>query len=168
MRGKKLTIEEIQQDLIPRNIELIEYGGTTQVKSKLKCLNKQCNFLWKATIHQIRQGCGCPKCGGTLKLTIEDIKRDLITRNLELIEYGGKVSTISKIKCTKFNCGHEWEHILSNRKSINCPCCTTYNSRLTIEEIKSSLFLKNIELLEYGGIVSKHSKFKCSKSRLKI
>ena len=81
---------------------------------------------------------------------------------IELVEYAGSVSKRSKFRCTL--CGYEWEtsfHCL--RFSFACPHC---GSRVRLNEKEAKDWLKNhkpeIELVRYGGCVSKPSVFKCN------
>lgn len=57
--AKHFTTEGIQYRL-PKEYTLLEdYKGTD---SKVLIRHEECGFIWKATIHDILSGCGCPKC----------------------------------------------------------------------------------------------------------
>lgn len=58
----KFTEEDVKQKLLGKNIELIRYGGTTQIPSDWKCL--KCDHIWTTSFSQINsvRNTGCPMC----------------------------------------------------------------------------------------------------------
>lgn len=57
--AKHLTTKGILKR-IPKDLTLLEeYKGTD---TKILIRHEECGFIWKTCIHNILQGCGCPKC----------------------------------------------------------------------------------------------------------
>lgn len=138
---KKLTIEIIKKRLYDKtqDIEIIsdEYINSSE---KLMCKCKIDNHQWLATWESLNNGNGCPKCAGTIRLTLDEIKSDLKKSN----EHITIVSDEYKNNRTKLLficniCGYEWASMWSSlKRSKKCPKCTN-KVRLTIEEIKERL-----------------------------
>jgi len=106
-----------------------EYINT---RTKLKWQCKE-GHTWKATPHSIKRGRWCPYCGGTAKLTIEEMQK-LAEKK------GGKCLSTEYINSKtklKWQCkeGHIWEARPGDIKSGEwCPYCGT--TKLTIEEMQ--------------------------------
>lgn len=105
-----------------KNISIINYSGNLSLdKSLLKC--KVCNHVWGNHITAIVCNKGCPKCGGTLKLSEDECLNKLKGRSLSMLFYDGTArSSKSTFKCSV--CLHIWN---SSFKDISeghgCPAC---------------------------------------------
>lgn len=115
---KKLTKEQINSDLLHRNIELLtDYNGTRSLGT-FRCL---LGHEWRTTINSVRQGSGCPICFGNHTGTKEIFNSSISNRNIELISEYINSSTKSTFKCS-FN--HVWEATPASVKHGNgCPHC---------------------------------------------
>ena len=117
---KKLTLTEIQKIAKERGGKCL---SNKYINSRTK-YTWQCSkgHTWDATHNSIQQGAWCPICGGTKKLTIEDIQKLAHSK-------GGKCLSNryinSKTKYTwKCSKGHVWDAAhRSIRQGTWCPIC---------------------------------------------
>ena len=111
---------------------------------------------------------GCPKCGGKIKLTLNEIKERLkeISPNIIILsdEY---INSNAKLKCKCKIDGHEWSPTWGSlSQGIGCPACvgkvvTNKNSirALRPDLIKYLLYEKDSD--KYTPHSNKKIKFKC-------
>ena len=79
--------------------------------------------------------------------------------DIELIAYSGSSIVPSKFRCKK--CGHAWMASFSKlRSSGGCPKCSN-KCRNKLEDVKEWLNKYGIELVEYSGLFSSKSRFRC-------
>lgn len=159
----KLQEEQVYQRAAILGVEIVEYGGLVNSKSRFKCLKNGCDYQWVTTFGSLwSQGCGCPKCAGTARVTHEDVVSRLTGRSISLLHYSGTTQTKSTFACTKEGCGHVWSAKAANVLSIGqgCPKCA---GRMPVveDDARSRLQGKNIELLSYAGRSTLKSTFKC-------
>ena len=168
--GRRKTHEEFIRDFYAKNknaenIEILgEYKGN---KVKIKCKCKIDGHEWEVIPQNLLKSYGCPKCGGTMKLTHEEFMEKFYEKNenAENIEILGEyVNNKAKIKCKCKIDGHEWEvtpNVLLNNHG--CPKCSD-NIQLTHEEFMERFYIKNknaenIEII--GEYVNNKAKIKC-------
>jgi predicted nucleic acid-binding Zn-ribbon protein len=149
-------------------IELIEYSGYVSKKSRFKC--KKDKHEWETTFDGIKQGYGCPKCGGNARVTENDVNEWLKKHrpNIELVEYGGCSSKKSKFRCTQDGC--EWKTTFSNiKQGQGCPKCGVRSRAkkrcITERQIRGLLneIRPEVALVKYGGTTHSMSVFRCKK-----
>lgn len=90
---------------------------------KYECLVD--GYIGWSSISNMKKGYGCPKCGDSLKYTLEDVVYKLknINQNIKILstEY---VNATSKLKCKCLIDGHVWEASWNNLKTgKGCPEC---------------------------------------------
>lgn len=124
-----VTEAEYSQSLEGRDIEYLSGYVNTQIKCLHRC--KIDGYEWLTTPNKIRQGYGCPKCGGNLTLTEAEYIQSLKGRDIEYLS--GYVNT--NVKCLH-RCkidGHEWltqpSHV---KRGKGCPKCAKYGFRLDL------------------------------------
>jgi hypothetical protein len=128
----KLTIEQM------RDIATNKRGKCLSAEyfDALTKLEWECSegHTWEAIPNSVINGSWCPKCGGSLKLTIEEMQ-DIAAKK------GGKclskkyVNSKAKLewRCSE---GHTWEAIPKNvKRGAWCPYCAG-RAKLTIEEMQ--------------------------------
>lgn len=156
--AKRLTLEIIK-NRIKKDIEILssEYKN---LRSKLTCKCKKCEYEWQVSGDSLMQGNGCPKCAKVAPLTLQDIKNRLclISPNIEILskEY---INNNTKINCKCKKCEYEWQTITKTLlRGNNCPQCSG-NIRLNINSLKDNI-RDDVEILstEYKN---NHSKLKC-------
>ena len=160
---RKLTEQEVREWLkeYRPDIELIKYGGNANTKSKFRC--KKDGYEWENTLCHIKQGEGCPKCAKQVPTTVDDIRKALCDRNIELVSYCGTVNGKSVFKCT--SCGRVWSTCWYNvRKGSGCPTCEhklggLRNRKMSISELVCEAKKHNINVLRWEGIL--HTKCVC-------
>jgi len=146
VRMKILEREESPQYREQRLFEMqeiaVKRGGrclSVKYVDALTKLNWECSkgHRWEATYSNISRGKWCPTCGGSKKLTIEDIHK-------VAIEKGGKCLSDKYVnartnltwECSK---GHRWEATPDNIKRGGwCPTCGG-TKKLTIEGAHKTL-----------------------------
>ena len=128
------------------NIEILSEYKT--FKGKIHCLCKIDGHEWYPTAQGLMNGSGCPKCGGTLRLTHEDfIERFNQSEKSDEIEIISKYKTQhEKIKCRCKVDNHEWYALPQNLlRGHGCPKCSAKDASVRntklheqfIEEMKN-------------------------------
>ena len=120
-----VTVDEAVSRIAGRPLRLVSYAGTATGKSTFQCLDPDCGYEWQAIATNVFKGRGCPKCGGRLALTVEEVNARLKGRPIALLEYAGSVQGKSKFKCMNDGCGNEWRASLNNVHDAQqgCPKC---------------------------------------------
>lgn len=156
-------IERLQQ--INPNIEIL--GTYINSKTKIKCKCKICRHEWETIPSSLLRGHGCPKCGGTGKLTHEEFmekfnKQNKHSQDIEIM--GTYINAQTKIKCKCKIDGHEWETIPSSLlQGKGCPKCGC-SVKSTHEEFMEKFYKQNkhaqdIEIL--GTYIARKTKINC-------
>lgn len=145
-----LTNEIIDQRLEGRNIKRIGNYVRSDSPLEFKCTIENCKHLWRASPNSVsgKDGNGCPKCAGTIKLTNEDVDKRLIERNIRRIgDYIGQKAPI-EFKCTIIGCECVWPSAPGNiLNGSGCPNCAGL-LKLINETIDLRLEGKNIERVD--------------------
>lgn len=148
--SKKLTNEEIDRRLAGRNIKRLEdYPGSNIIPTLFQCLLSTCCYEWRIPTANVLGGNGCPKCGGTTKLTNENIDQRLYGRNIQRLDDRTNLvkDDISWWKCLV--CDYEWRTSLGGllNKRSGCPKCEGL-APLTNEDVDQRLTGRKIIRLE--------------------
>ena len=122
--AKTITHQDVVEKikLINPNIQLLSYYVNAKTKLKCKCLID--GYEWDALCGNLFKGCGCPQCGGKMRLTTQQYSQKLKDNNIQVECIGEYVNTHTKIlhKCLLHNV--EWmsspSNVLSGR---GCPKC---------------------------------------------
>lgn len=127
------------------NIEIL--SSYINLKNKIRCKCKIDGYEWDAMPDKLMSNSGCPKCGGTLKLTHNEFVAKLNNsekfKNIELLsEYEVQRK---KIKCRCKVDGHEWFVLpQSLLKGHGCHMCNDTIGEKKVSEVLDSM---NIEYL---------------------
>ena len=143
--ARKKTHEEYVKEVfkINSNIEVIGKYINNKTKILHKC--KIDGYEWYVIPKSILKGCGCPKCGGTLKLTHEEYIEKVaeINPNIKVLDTYVDIKTKILHKCLVDY--YEWmvtpDSILHG---IGCPKCNTSHGERNIE---SYLRMRNINYI---------------------
>ena len=124
--GKNRTQEEwvaIIKDAV-KNIEILE--EICNCHKKILCRCKICRCEWRARPYTLKDGHGCPKCGGTAKLTHEEQIKAIREANPSIEVLERIRGNTTKVLCRCGNCGHEWKVSPNNIKQHRqgCPRCS--------------------------------------------
>lgn len=129
---KKLTQQEAEERVEKRCQEmgytLLEpFIYITSQKTMLKIKCNIDNHIWTPTYDEFTRS-NCPKCGGSLKKTQDEIEKLVLEKCKEneykLTEpfiYNGRDNTKIKLLCNKHN--YDWEIGLKNIKTTTCKEC---------------------------------------------
>lgn len=180
---RRATLDQVLQMLADEqrdDLELVEYVGNTQSKSRWKCRAGHGDF-WRPANEVIHRHGRCPKCSnarlGRLRAIPEsELRERLAARgDLELLEYSGALGRPSAWRCTAE--GHEWS--AEGRKVLEgstCPTCRAAarkdprdrrsvgrtGSPLTEATIRDRLAARtDVSLLYYSGSASSLSRWSC-------
>lgn len=126
--SKPWTSERLEDVLVDKGIQLLNFAGGAHGNSTFQCTDPECGYVWATSIGNLSRSWNCPKCSGSAPVTEEDVRRRLKGRPIELVKYAGKVALHSRFRCTKPECGHEWDvsfNSLDNR-GTGCPACAEY------------------------------------------
>jgi|GEM_PF-2010545 len=167
LENRRLSIEEINKRLAPKNIKLIgEYKGIDK-KTKFKC-NK--GHIIENSLNNILRIEKCPICNGNIikQYNNKEDKKNYFNKKLEeenrnIILIGEYINSSTK---TTFQCykGHIWQGIPNLiSKGIGCPECAKHK-KLTKEIVNKRLENRNIELIgEYYNVMTK-TLFRCKEN----
>ena len=98
-------------------------------KTPVHCICTVCGHGWDATPNKLQQGTGCPRCGGSMKLTQEEFTARLAAANPGVRALDGYVNNGTPIRFECLACGHVWKvkpaHVLAGH---GCKRCATRNN----------------------------------------
>lgn len=158
-KNLKMTTDKFRSALHKKNsnIELIgEYIGIHH-KTQFKCLVD--GYEWTAEPNTVlNAGRGCPKCGGTLRLTDDEFRERLATINPDVSILGRYERMATKVHCQCPH-GHFWDAYPRNLLGgHDCPSCSAIEAsrrmKLTQENFceKVHIYHPHIEVMgEYQG-----------------
>ena len=157
---RKLTLEEIKIRLktINPNVEILsnEYINS---KAHLDCKCLIDGFVWKVNWTNLSMGKGCPKCGGSLKLTLEDIveKLAIINPDIEILSdvyINNQTKLKFKCKIDHYIWEAKWRAI---QTGTGCPICGQRKNKLTLKEVKKRLkeINPNVKIIDTKYLGSK-------------
>lgn len=100
---------------------------------------------------------------GRHPITLNVIESRLEGRNIEIVDYGGRVLDETVFRCV--TCDHHWStkaaYVL---KGSGCRKCASFGRKpLPVTEILKKLEGRDIRLVEYAGTVNGESVFECTK-----
>lgn len=146
--ARRLTIGEMQELAESREGKCLSIKYVNNF-TKLKWQCKE-GHSWEAIPSSIKGGRWCPVCGGTIKLSTDDLRNLARSRGGKCmsIEYTNNHTKL-RWQCEK---GHVWEATQNSVKSGSwCPVCgklkTSAAQRLTIEEMQELARKKSGECL---------------------
>lgn len=146
--SQRLTIHDVKKRLkeINPNIEILtEKYVNNHTKLRCKCLID--GYEWGISWNELFQGNGCPKCSGTIKLTLEIVKERVfqINPNIQVVDKTYK-GAHSKLKCRCLLDGYNWDSTWNSiSKGRGCPKCNSSKGEKNIFGILSN---KNIAYKE--------------------
>lgn len=165
--NNKFTHEEFLSRLkeINPNIEILSKYMSTSEKIRCRCLID--GYEWETTPSKlIHAKHGCPKCGGSLKLTHEDFLERVKKYNLNITVLGKYKNDKTKVKVKCNICDHIWEisptHLYRGR---GCPECAIKKRHdifvKSQDQFEKELFNidPNIEII--GSYYNSHTKIQC-------
>lgn len=122
---RRLSYDEVKNFIESLNYELLsdEYKNAN-TKLKIKC-DKGHEFEMRLAC--LKSGRGCPKCGGTMKMTIDEVKDYIESQGYKLLSKTYiKATSNLDIECPK---GHVFKKSWNNFKNHNqrCPLCKKEN-----------------------------------------
>jgi hypothetical protein len=116
----KSKLTEAQEGFLEKGLTLLEkeYVNTiTPMRYSCKA-GHEGRMTWE----NVKQGCGCAKCGGKVKLTIEEVREGFLKRGLILLETVYSSNRIPMLyRC---NAGHErkisWDSVQQGKGCAQC------------------------------------------------
>lgn len=111
------------------------FGIYINNRTKFRCVCNKDGYEWYSTPKNILHGYGCPKCGGTLKLTPEEFAQRMynINNNIELLS--SYVDMKHKIDCRCKIDGYEWIALPQNLlNGHGCPQCSVSKSIIALRK----------------------------------
>ncbi len=131
------TTEEYKEQIKDKPIICIGEYKTAKIKIPHQC--KTCDHIWKVSPNSIKQGSGCPKCYGNIKLTTEEYKNQI--RDKSVFCVGKYKGALTKIDHECKECGYIWKTKPSSIKcGFGCPRCTTLKSKIERYKGKPTTF----------------------------
>ena len=164
---KKLSYEFVKEHVEQRNLDVLlskEYKGALK-KLKFQC--KKDKHVYEMTWNDYYNGGHrCPICGGTSKLSYEQVKEHVEQRNLDVLlskQYKNNKTKL-QFQCKKDNHVYEmtWN---SYKQGSRCPVCKIEKLKLSYEQVKEYVEQRNLDVLlskEYKNSRTK-LQFQCKK-----
>ncbi len=122
--GRKMTHEEHVADIakVNPNVDVLEKIAGCNDKVLCKC--KVCNHEWHTRPNALKNGYGCPRCAGTMKLSHDEqvLAIAKVNPNIEIL--GKIVNNTTKVLCKCKVCNCEFQsrpHDLKN--GVGCKKC---------------------------------------------
>ena len=153
----KYTLETAKELWRNANLEYLDniyLNNFTKVNTKCK----KCNHLWLTTLNNVQSKANCPKCGGTLKKTLNEAIELWNKNNLDYLDnvYINN-ETPMNTKCKK--CSYIWKINFGNvRNGKNCPKCAGV-AKYTLQEAINLFEKSNLILLDqqYFDVKTKYN-----------
>jgi Zn finger protein HypA/HybF involved in hydrogenase expression len=127
---RRMTTEEFRAELGALNPDIEFHDTYSRALDNKMFRCRVCGHEWKATPTAIRQGSGCPKCAGHLKVSVDEFIKALAEAN-PTVELLDKTSFTTKHGYSRFRClrcGNEWTtrpyHLVARTKRTGCPACS--------------------------------------------
>ena len=146
--GRYKTTEDVQKNIIQKNVELIsEYKGC---EKPIQCKCKECGYIW-TTMPKVltTNGSGCPKCGkkkasDKIRKPQEEFVLEMKNINPDIEIIGDYRGYHTKVKCKCRLDGTIWYGYPCNlfNKSAGCPVCNISNSEKYMLTILNKLGIK--------------------------
>lgn len=155
------TNDEFIKEIETLNYDIEILG--TYINHRTPILTKctKCNHIWSPQPKHLLKGHLCPKCGGTMKRTIEDMQQELNDKSYNITIIGNYINadTPMRFKCNE--CNYEWGQIYRNlKKSRGCPKCFPYTKKQDEQWLKMYEFAKEY-YNEFGNLnISSRSIYK--------
>lgn len=117
----RISESEVDDYVAKKQIERVSPFLGKKKKTTWKCLKDA--YVWDSTFSDMLiQNQGCPKCAKNAPLSKEGINADLLTKNIELVDYAGRTQAKSLFRC--LSCEFRWATTVSCvRHETGCPRC---------------------------------------------
>jgi len=152
INNRRLNNNIIDERLMPLHIKRLTDYNIVDKTAKFLCLIEDCHYEWTALASSVSLNKkGCPKCGGNIKLTNEDVDNRLQGRNIKRLENYISNEVPIKFQCLIESCGRIWStapNCVLNIKS-GCPWCNVSKN----EKMIHSLLVKNDIDFEYHKLL---------------
>ena len=127
--------ELLKEYSVKNKLEPEEVLAGTHQKLWWKCSKEDCGHEWPAASNSRLNGNGCPACANMVVTSRNNLAARLPELAKEYMSPPKNELTADKIvagsnkkvwwKCSKDECGHEWEAAVATRKNgIGCPACS--------------------------------------------
>ena len=151
------TTEEFRNELKEVNSDIEVLGEYVNAKTKIKCKCKKCEHEWKAIPNNLLNSQGCPKCGGTMKLTHEEFVNRIKEINDDVEIIGKYIDIKTKIKCKCKKDGHEWEAVPNTLlRKHGCPKCNASKGEKRIAKFLDNRNIEYKSQYKFNNCRSKH------------
>jgi protein-arginine kinase activator protein McsA len=132
----KMFIEEMRY--INPHINIL--GDYISAKSGIDCRCLKCGYEWMGVPNRLLGGTGCPKCGGRVLPTMDDISRRLLAQNKPFSVSGDLKKSTDKLSVVCNICESTWQSTYAPlfRDGYICKTCRLYKNsnpdKSTIDE----------------------------------
>lgn len=148
---RRLTQAEVSDRFKENGVELIGIYRNSDIPVESRCL--KCGYEWTPYPCHVFRNHACPKCGGSMRLSVSEVSERLLGVGIELI--GDYVNTQKPVRVRCLECKYEWERVIRVKTcDVGCPKCVGL-ARLTQEEAENRFAAKNIKMLgEYRNSIT--------------
>jgi hypothetical protein len=163
--SKRLTNEIVDKRIAGRPIKRLGEYINKNKKIPFQCLIESCSNIWSPIVADVLYNdAGCPKCGGSKKLTNETVDARLYSLNIKRLSNYINNKTKTPLQCLKENCNHIWSPTISSvlNAGRGCPKCGG-NTKLSNEIIDARLLETGRAIKRLGNYIGIDTKinFEC-------
>lgn len=139
MDSRRMTTEEFKKEMVEINEKVEIIGEYTKANDKIKARCRVCGHEWYVAPTTLRQGTGCRRCVGTLKITHGQFveRLNILQPNMTPLTEYVDMKTHIKIECK--DCGYIWStkplHLVKKSGRTGCPKCSGRARRTSDEFI---------------------------------
>lgn len=164
--GKKKTHEEFIEEIkyLHPNIRVLTQYTGHRCRIQTKCSIH--NYEWETSPRNLKEGHGCPKCGGTCNLTNKEFLEKLNSIRHDITPLEEYINARTEILCKCNTCNHEWKVQPNNIlcAQTGCPNCKRNKISLNKDEVNKRLKEINPTVELIGEYINNytHTEFKCA------
>ena len=137
----KLSEQHVKNFISKKNGTLLSKYINSKAKIKIKC--NVCQNVWSPRFTDIKHsGCWCPPCAYSAisdkrRTNIDDVSKEIFSKNGNLISHEGYRNARSKIKIKCNLCSNVWDTTMTNIRGGHwCPYCKHKTQRKLFDIIK--------------------------------
>ncbi|HFW6856022.1 TPA: GIY-YIG nuclease family protein [Escherichia coli] len=157
----KLSHEEQIAAIAKVNPDVEVLGQIVNNSTKVSCRCKVCDHVWSANPDKLKNGRGCPKCAGKMKLSQEEQIAAIAKVNPNIEVIGEIVNNSTKVSCRCKVCDHKWPVRPADLKRWHgCPKCAGV-AKLSHEEQVAAIAKINPNIEVTGNIINCTTKVSC-------
>lgn len=161
VKAESKTHDSYVKEVALINPNIIVIGRYINAKTKVKHRCKIDDYEWDAAPTNILRGKGCPKCAGSIRYRVDEVKYKLHIVNPYIEMIGNYVNMRTPVLCHCLVDGYEWMAVSSNLcKGVGCPMCAK-KAPYTTESFVAKMATVNNAIEIIGQYTNAKTKILC-------